>query len=622
MIHRKKIPTIICVVFTALLIHVMAMFWIKDMKIDFSSSGRALMENHNGMEFNHEQEAAKQENIKRKNQLLAEALKNLVQESPKEQDLNYDVKHVEPEIVALTIDKIDSKLTIEESANFEDTGLGSSNELIDALASLKNSISEERQSSKYLRKPTSVEILYPQDEYMAEELIMATEMALGNIEPDISENVGLAHPIKAGKKEDASIKGTSLQNRSGMLDQGLRETIMSSGGSFSLASEFGNWNYHAFSQKKPALLREAFLPMTNKDELRGFDYNSLGAIASSDDFNLIVEYAPRADKTGYYFKLELFPKTGIKFKRIKQNIFFLVDRSHSIRFNRYEITKTAVAKALALLHAGDSFNVLVFDDNIVRLSPGNLVWDPVNVYQAREFIKNQRYGGVFASTDLYSSLGLIVPEAVAENEVNTAILLSDGDTYLSSEKQRSSIGNWTKKNSGKVSLYTLASGKGNHLALLDLLSTLNKGSLHYSTTDKGLESTLFNLMQSIRNPIGKDITITTLGSTSNLKIEICPIDKFLANLYENTPYVVYGTINQLDDFHVFFQGKYYDKYLDIKQLVSFKNANQVDSNSLEKKWALQKAYISYSKYLEDGQVDHLNYAKQLLIPYRIPIAFK
>jgi von Willebrand factor type A domain len=620
MIHRNKTTTIICVVFAAMLLHGMAMFWIKDMKIDFSTSGRALMENQKAGKFNHEQEAAKQEEIKRKNLQLAEALKSLVQDPPKEQNLNYDVKHVQPETFAVAIDEIDPKL--ENPVDFDETGLGSPIELIDSLASLKHSINEERQSSKYLRRPTSVEILYPQDEYMAEELIMATEMALGYMEPEIKEDVSIANPIKAGKMEEASIKGTSLQNRSGMLDQGLAEAVMGSGGSFSLSSEFGIWNYHAFSQKKPMLLRDALLPMTNKDELRGFDYNSLGAIASSDDFNLTVEYAPKKDNTGYFFKLELFPKAGIKFKRIKQNIFFLIDRSHSIRFSRYEMTKTAVAKALALLHAGDSFNVLVFDDSIARLSPGNLAWNPMNVYQAREFIKNQKYGGIFASTDLYSSLGLIVPEAVAENEVNTAILLSDGDTYLSSEKQRNSIGNWTKKNSGKVSLYTMASGKGNHLALLDLLSVLNKGSLHYSTTDKGLEGTLFNLMQGIRNPIGKDITVTTLASTPDLKIETYPINQFLANLYENTPYVIYGVINQLKDFHVFFQGRYYDKYLDIKQAVSFKNATRVDSSGLEKKWALQEAYVSYSKYLEDGQPDHLIYAKQLLIPYRIPIAFK
>src|SRR5262249_17320002 len=153
------------------------------------------------------------------------------------------------------------------------------------------------------------------------------------------------------------------------------------------------------------------------------------------------------------------------------------------------------------------FNVLVFDDAVVRLSSQSLQWNPSNLANARDFLQQQKYGGVFATTDLYSSLGVIVPQAVAENEVNTAILLSYGYTFLSSEKQRTNIGNWTLKNSGKVSLYVIASGKGNNLALLDLLSVFNKGSLHFSATDTGLDSVLFKLMQSIRNPIGKDMVV-------------------------------------------------------------------------------------------------------------------
>lgn len=621
MIHRSKAATIVFVVFAALLIHVAAMFWIKDMQIDFSTSGRALMENQKRGDFDHEQEAAKQEEIKRKNQQLAEVLKNIVQEHYEEQNLTYDMQNVQAEEISIAMEVLGPKLSPGEESVLEDEmGLGSDHELIDSLASATHSINEEKQSSKYLRRPTTVEILYPHDEYLAEELIMATEMALGRMEPDVAEHVILTQSIKAGKIEDASLKGLSMQNRSGMLDQGLAEAVMGSGGSFSLASEFGIWNYHAFSQKKPKVFRDALLPKTNKDELRGFDYNSLGAIASSDDFNLAVEYSPRKEG-GYIFKLELFPKPGVKFKRVKHNVFFLVDRSNSIRFTRYEITKAAVAKALALLHAGDTFNVLVFDDSIVRLSPQNLSWSSANVNYARSFISNQKPGGVFASTDLYSSLGMIVPEAVAENEVNTAILLSDGDTYLSSDKQRSSIGSWTKQNSGKVSLYAVASGKGNHLALLDLLSVINKGSLHYSTTDRGLEGTLFNLIQSIRNPIGKDVTVTTLPSVPNMKIEIYPVSQFLPNLYENIPYVVYGVIERLADFHVFFQGRYYDKFLDIKQKVDFKNAKKVDGAGLEKKWVVQQAYVSYSKYLEDGRPEHLIHAKQLLTPHRIPTAF-
>ena len=129
-------------------------------------------------------------------------------------------------------------------------------------------------------------------------------------------------------------------------------------------------------------------------------------------------------------------------------------------------------------------------------------------------------------------------------------------------------------------------------------------------------------MQAIRNPIGKNITITTVGSNRGLKIAIHPNNQIFPHLYENAPFIVYGTIDQLKDFHVFYQGKYYDKFLDIKQAVSFEKATKVDSSKLVKKIALQFAYQGYARYLNDGNPNNLKAVKELLVPYRIPVAFK
>ena len=76
---------------------------------------------------------------------------------------------------------------------------------------------------------------------------------------------------------------------------------------------------------------------------------------------------------------------------------------------------------------------MIFDDKVVKYSHKNIVWNPKNVSLAKQFLNNQKHGGFFATTDLYSSLDKIVPDAVQEDEVNTAILLSDGDTYITSK---------------------------------------------------------------------------------------------------------------------------------------------------------------------------------------------
>ncbi len=615
-IKQWQLPALFAALGLAILFHLAILLFLKEMRIDHHSDVRAFIENQS-ITPRDEIVSASEDVLKQKQ--LAEVLNQIYLQSQPEK-IDSEVLEEIPEF-SQPVESVSTDMhVLDDPMEMSKKELVSSHPLSDSYQAITPTLGEELLSSKFLRRPTEIDILFPNDEYLVDELIMATEMAYGHLAPEEIEEVDTLNAIKAGH-EDTSLKGNSMQDRSGVWNKQLADVLTKSGGSFNLSSIVGNWNYSALKSSLDFHSRDALLPLTPVNEMRGFDYKSLGSIAGSNDFNLNVEYAPRAEG-GYLFRLELVPKDQVKFKHIKQNYFFLVDRSHSIRYNRYEITKASLAKALALLQKEDTFNILVFDDKITRLSSHNLNWNTANVSLGRDFILNQPYGGLFANTDLYSSLGLIVPSDVAENEVNTAILLSDGDTFLSLDKQRTCIGSWTNKNAGKVSLYTLASGKGNNLALLDILSVFNKGSLHFSPTDNGIEGVLFNLIKSIRNPIGKDITITTLSSGQDQKITVFPEKQYLPNLYENTPYVVYGITDQLKDFHIFFQGKYYDKLLDIKQEVSFSKASKIESEVLAKKMALQKAYVAYHNYLFDGQQHHLNEAKHLLAPYRIPLAFK
>jgi hypothetical protein len=345
------------------------------------------------------------------------------------------------------------------------------------------------------------------------------------------------------------------------------------------------------------------------------------SIACSNDFTLQVEYTPKPSGTGYLFRLSLLPKGEVTFRRIAHNIFFLIDRSHSIRAERYEISKSAVAEALAFLQEGDTFNIVLFDDKVVRLSEKNLIWNEENLVKAKEFLTQQPYRGVFASTDLYSSLGHMIPSAVTENEVNTAIVLSDGDTDLKREKQRLAVAQWTQQNQGRVSLYSVVSGQGSHLALLDLLSVVNKGGLYSAPLDEGLPSALAQLMQTIQNPIGKEISTSAVAVSEAAEIFLFPRIARLPNLYEHAPYVVYGSIDRLEDFHLFLQGKHYQHALDIKQTVSFRNAQLVQEDSLVKMWVLQHAYDLYDRYLRLGDVAALHEANRLLTSYHLPTPF-
>lgn len=463
----------------------------------------------------------------------------------------------------------------------------------------------------------AVDIYFPAQTQTSEELIKATEKALGMVTPDVTENLSIQEVIKTGFTDGTPL-ATGFVNQSGFAFEGRSDPFLSSAGALLFAGQEGESRSNSL-QNLQKIVQRGNGTEGGPQALLGRRGNP--HVATSDDFMVAVEYAPRPNGDGYLFRLELKPKEGSHFRRIAQNYFFLIDRSASIPSSRFDATKKAVAKALEYLHPGDTFNILLFDDKIVPFAKRNVPWNPTSVAMGAKFLQQAKSGGLFTSTDLYQSLGRIVPEAVAPQEVNTAILLSDGDTNLNADKQRDTIVNWTRSNAGKVSLYSMASGKGNNLALLDLLSVFNRGGLSYAVQTNGTESILLQLIATIRTPIAKQMRVTTV-SQPGTTIALLPPNTFLPNLYENTPYIIYGSTNRLDDFHVFYQGRYYDKHLDIKQLVSFKEAPKGDAANLEKKWALYQAYKKYDLYLNDGDKGHLAQAKQLLRAHKLPVALE
>lgn len=350
-------------------------------------------------------------------------------------------------------------------------------------------------------------------------------------------------------------------------------------------------------------------------------YDGLEMLAGSDHFDITVEYAQKQHRPGYVFKILFTPKRDVIFRRIGQNYYFLLDRSNSIPRARFALNKEIVKKALDYLKPNDTFNIMLFDNKVCRLNEEPLPWNLENLRKAQTFLEEQNHGGYFAATELYSSLDKVIPTNVSDQEVNTAILLSDGDSYLPLDKQRQTIGGWTKKNKGKVSLFAIASGGGNNLPLLDLITSFNKGGLIYTYDHDQLSDKIAELLLMIRNPIGKEMVATAVTPDKQAIITLQPGNGRLPDLYQNKPFVIYGSTNKLSDFVLFLQGKYYDHRFDIKKQISFSQA-QIGSPLIEKAWTQLIAHDFYENFLEDGNKKHLDAAKQLLAPLNLPVPFR
>ncbi len=351
------------------------------------------------------------------------------------------------------------------------------------------------------------------------------------------------------------------------------------------------------------------------------ELSDLTTISYKDFFDIDVSFAPNLNEKGFIFAITLIPKPTMKLKKLKQNIFFLVDRSNSIQKDRLTSTRHAITSSLSFLEKDDSFNILAFDTKLDVLANQNLnPADNISLARAKAFLRKQNIGSIFSSTNFSIPLYKILNSNVKNDEVNIAILLSNGDG-LNKFKNYRVFNDWTRLNGGNLSLYTIGLENDKNLSILELFSFLNKGKVISSPTNRGIKRKLQKLLKSISYPIAKDIVFNAICLEKSANIKLYPLSDQSPNLYKNEPYVILGTIDKLTDFTIFVQGKTKDNYFNLKKHISFDLAKQ-GGKILQKELAIKKASQCYEKFLADNNPNHLKEASSHLKPFEIEPAFR
>lgn len=341
--------------------------------------------------------------------------------------------------------------------------------------------------------------------------------------------------------------------------------------------------------------------------------SELQTTAHSHFFDTELVFHEQEDGS-YIFALTLIPHSDLKLSPLKQNYVFLVDRSNSIQGDRLNATKSAVRKAIEEIDAKDRFNIIAFDQKIDKLSPSFIHPSSESLSKVQSFLNKIELGSFFSQGALYKPLFLTIPPSAQEDEVYTAILITDGENLAQRTAIQSLIEDWTRMNQGKVVLYALGMNDDAHFHSLDTIAALNRGKTFSSTTKRGIKRKLLKIMKSIQTPIAKNVTCKAISRSPDTTVEIFPQENLLPYLYQNEPYVVLGKVSNLDDFIIFVQGRLNGERLHIKKNISFANAKRGSDNLLSE-WAQQKAYSLYQQYLHNQDHRFLAEAKSLITTY-------
>jgi hypothetical protein len=372
----------------------------------------------------------------------------------------------------------------------------------------------------------------------------------------------------------------------------------------------------AFLEKKEVAVASSIA------ELDQYDFPTMAMAAEwNNDFDVDVVFLPNPESKGYIFSVSVQPNYDFSSHSLKQNLYFILDRSNSVQKHRFAVFKRAVLKALASMQHGDTFNIFVIDKKIVSFSPESRPVSMKNIQAAEQFLDKQEAGGLFAAAEIYSSLEKILSSIPESEDIHTAILLTDGKSSLNHQRKQATLKKWVEKNNGKLALYAAAVGRDNDLLSLDMLCSISGGKLLYSDTHASFPRKLSKLVLDLKDPIAKDLMITAIPHNAHSHIEFYPASSHLPSLYSHQPYVLIGQIDEPCAFDLVIQGRHRDEWIAIKKNISFVEG-QKGTQALEMGWSAQHANLCYDKFLKEGKPTHLKEAKEILKKSRREIAFE
>ena len=380
---------------------------------------------------------------------------------------------------------------------------------------------------------------------------------------------------------------------------------------------------HDKDPREPLIASGASIPLIQKNPLRtqGAPDEILASIESylpeepglsfsdwSDYFHLDTVFLPHEENQEYRFALTLSPKDDLSSIRMKQNFYFLIDRSNSIEKHRFSGYKRAVMRALDMLTTQQTFNICIFDRKTEALAKTPLIANEKNIHEAKQYLESKEYSGAFSAGELYNTLTKLIPPHPTTTEMHIAILLSDGNSSLSNQKQKEALNHFLKKNHKQLSLYAATCGRGNDLTLLKVLTTQTGGEVLFSPTHAAFARKFARYVRTLRSPLAKEISTTLSTQDKQIKVKLLTPSNHLPSLYNHIPYTLYGAVSEPTTITIAIEGLHKQQPIVIQKEITFERPVN-KSPQLEKEWLEQLALNQWGKYLKTGKKEDLKRAK-------------
>lgn len=322
-----------------------------------------------------------------------------------------------------------------------------------------------------------------------------------------------------------------------------------------------------------------------------------------------------ADSTHRYFRLDILRRPDSPLPIMPKDVIFIQDISGSIGKSRLAAAKEAMKSALFnTLRAGDRFNIFAFRDVTLTPSAEWLTFNPETRIRAETFINSLRARG---NTDLFLLLQDLLTLRADPKRPLIAVVITDGEATVGVTETTRIIGEFSRMNKGRISVYSFGAKKRDPY-FLDMLCYVNRGENTSATgSASAMASELAPVFESIRNPVMKDLSLHfhTAGGG-----EVHP--KNLTHLYADRTLTLYGRLpKETDVLTCQLRGISGDSPYDAVFSFPLSEATESDLD-LRRAWAERAMFDLLAEYAENPSEALLERINTFSQTYRVPNPYR
>lgn len=249
---------------------------------------------------------------------------------------------------------------------------------------------------------------------------------------------------------------------------------------------------------------------------------------------------PDANGNGGYFLL--LAGLGVidrEIEKIEREITLVIDRSGSMQGEKIEQAKEAAMQIVAGLEYGESFNIIVYSDEVESFSKSPIAKTKATEKDAREFIESIIARG---GTNLHDALVESLKPEPSADQLPIVLFLTDGLPTVGEVRESVIRDVARNQNPFERRIFSVGVGFDVNTPLLDKISTLTRGFATFVKPQEDVEAKVARVFRGLDGPALASPTLEVL----NAKGEVTPrritelLPGTIKDLYDGDQLVLLG----------------------------------------------------------------------------------